>query len=75
MKLPVLKYNQVVEWNGEPHVVVATTWYQSRHFRDDAFMIDYCLNPQQYEGFEADEEVWVSEADYLAAQQSRYTDV
>jgi hypothetical protein len=59
----LLDHDQVVRFQGGTYTVVGKRWYQSRHFREDAFMVSYHLEPIDYAGLEHDEEIWVSEPD------------
>lgn len=45
--------------------VRATQLYQSEHFRKDAFMITYRIEPEEMVGFEHDDYVWVLECEAL----------
>lgn len=59
----LLEHNQVIQYQGHTYTVVAKRWWQSRHYRPDAYMVSYCLEPIEYAGMEHDEEIWVSEPD------------
>jgi len=48
-------------WN--PGRIIAIRIYQPRHFRSDAFMVYYCIEPIEMIGFEHDNEEWIFEAD------------
>lgn len=62
----MFNYNEVIEYKGAQYIVVAQSKWQSRHYKPDCWSISWQLSPIQYDGFEHDEEIWVSQADLIA---------
>ena len=65
------KYGDVVQkhLNGivypTKYQVVSMTWYQSQHYRPDAYTVRCCCEPLDMVGLEHDEEEWIAEVNLI----------
>ena len=45
---------------GKKLYISGARWYQSKDYRDDVTMDAYLVAPVEYQGYEHDEDVWIS---------------
>lgn len=51
---------------GKKLHVMAARWYQSIHYKDDAWTDDYFVEPIEFQNMETDEGVWIGGANLRA---------